>query len=176
MRTEIAATEATPAAVGLKHEARYVVNPKALKRWAEERLTLTERADGSIDALFRYEGTTCSNMGRAIHFDYQSWCWGLGMRGIRSGSCNVSRRRELRGIRYMCQYMANAEHLMVAIDHEKPLLGQPLNDVLTWERPAIGAGCYCEPASRKHKWGLVLETIILRWCSGTRARELSSRQ
>ena len=21
------------------------------------------------------------------------------------------------------------------------------------------AGCYCEPASRKHKWGLVLETI-----------------
>jgi hypothetical protein len=21
------------------------------------------------------------------------------------------------------------------------------------------AGCYCEPNSRKHKWGLVLETI-----------------
>ena len=59
----------------------------------------------------------------------------------------------------MCRYMNNAEHLMVAIDHEKPLLGQPLNDVLAWQRPATGAGCYCEPASRKHKWGLVLETI-----------------
>ena len=27
------------------------------------------------------------------------------------------------------------------------------------QRPAAGAGCYCEPTSRKHKWGLVLETI-----------------
>ncbi len=48
---------------------------------------------------------------------------------------------------------------MVAIDHEKPLLGQPLNDVLSWQRPATGAGCSCEPADRKHKWGLVFETI-----------------
>jgi hypothetical protein len=55
--------------------------------------------------------------------------------------------------------MVNAEHLMVAIDHDKPLLGHPLNDVLSWQRPTIGAGCYCEPVSRKHKWGLVFETI-----------------
>jgi hypothetical protein len=55
--------------------------------------------------------------------------------------------------------MTNSEHLMVAIDHEKPLLGQRLNDVLTWQRPLIGPACHCEPASRKHKWGLVLETI-----------------
>jgi hypothetical protein len=55
--------------------------------------------------------------------------------------------------------MNNKEHLMVAIDHEKPLHGQRLDDVLAWERPLMGAGCYCEPASRKHKWGIVLETI-----------------
>ena len=34
-----------------------------------------------------------------------------------------------------------------------------LADVLTWQRPSIAPSCYCEPASRKHKWGLVLETI-----------------
>ena len=28
-----------------------------------------------------------------------------------------------------------------------------------WNVPASGAGCYCEPDSRAHKWGLVLETI-----------------
>jgi hypothetical protein len=28
-----------------------------------------------------------------------------------------------------------------------------------WTRPASPAGCYCEPDSRLHKWGLVLETI-----------------
>jgi len=48
---------------------------------------------------------------------------------------------------------------MVAIEREKPLLGQKLNDVIAWQRPLNGAGCYCEPNSRKHKWGLVLETI-----------------
>ena len=48
---------------------------------------------------------------------------------------------------------------MVAIEKEKPLLGQKLNDVISWQRPAMGAGCYCEPGSRKHKWGIVLETI-----------------
>jgi hypothetical protein len=59
----------------------------------------------------------------------------------------------------MCRYMSNREHLMVAIEQEKPLGGQPLNNVLTWARPSSGAGCYCEPDSRHHKWGLVLETI-----------------
>jgi pyruvoyl-dependent arginine decarboxylase (PvlArgDC) len=47
----------------------------------------------------------------------------------------------------------------VAIEQEKPLLGQPLNDVISWQRTASSAGCYCEPGSRKHKWGLVLETV-----------------
>ncbi len=42
---------------------------------------------------------------------------------------------------------------------EQPLNGKPLNDVLGWTRAASGAGCYCEPESRQHKWGLVLETI-----------------
>jgi len=34
-----------------------------------------------------------------------------------------------------------------------------LNAVLSWRRAACAAGCYCEPSSREHKWGLVLETI-----------------
>jgi len=63
------------------------------------------------------------------------------------------------GHTYMCRYMNNAEHLMVAIDREKPLIGHALDEVLSWQRPDDMAGCYCEPASRKHKWGLVLETI-----------------
>jgi hypothetical protein len=39
------------------------------------------------------------------------------------------------------------------------MLGQPLESVLAWPRPANQAGCYCDAASREHKWGLVLETI-----------------
>ena len=100
----------------------------------------------------------CSNTGRAIHFDYLVK---LGPRAegyvIREMHCDPSANDD--GYRYMCRYMNNAEHLMVAIEQEKPLLGQKLNDVLAWQRPAMGAGCYCEPGSRKHKWGIVLETI-----------------
>ena len=29
----------------------------------------------------------------------------------------------------------------------------------SWRREPSAAGCYCEAASRDHKWGLVLETI-----------------
>ena len=48
---------------------------------------------------------------------------------------------------------------MAAIEREKPLLGRPLSEVLSWKRAVSPAGCYCEQEPRHHKWGLVLETI-----------------
>ena len=145
-------------ALPLSRHANYSVNSKALRRWAEERLTLIHCDDGTIEARFRYEGTTCTNMGRELAFDYhvvlgpreEGYC-------IREQHCGPAPGDT--GHTYMCRYMNNAEHLMVAIDREKPLIGYSLDEVLSWERPNDPAGCYCEPASRKHKWGLVLETI-----------------
>ena len=57
-------------ASALNQDANYSVNRKALKRWAEERLSLRENEDGSVDAVFRYDGTTCTNMGRPLIFQY----------------------------------------------------------------------------------------------------------
>jgi hypothetical protein len=139
-------------------QIKYAVNAKALKRWTQERLTLTHNPDGTIDALFRFDGNTCTNMGRSFVFHYR-----VKLSAHNDGHiildqhCGPAPNDE--GHRYMCRFMSNAEHLMVAIDHEKPLLGQKLDDVLTWDRPTVAPSCYCEPASRKHKWGLVLETI-----------------
>ena len=147
-----------PAVASLDENAKYSVNVKALKRWADERLTMEIKPDGTVEALFRYEGSTCTNMGRPILFHYHVK---LGPREdgypIREQRCAPAPGDT--GHTYMCRYMNNAEHLMVAIEQEKPLIGQPLNDVLAWHRTSTGAACYCEPASRKHKWGLVLETI-----------------
>jgi hypothetical protein len=148
-----------PLTVGLDRNAKYEVNAKALRRWANDRLSLDVHDDGTVDALFRYEGTTCRNMGRTMQFLYKVK---LGPREdgypIREQFCGPAPGDD--GHTFMCRYMTNAEHLMVAIDREKPLLGKPLNEVLSWQRPTdVTAGCYCEPASRKHKWGLVLETI-----------------
>ena len=60
-------------------------------------------------------------------------------------------------MRHMCKF-AGGELLRV-IEDEKPLAGRPLDEVIAWRRPTSPAGCYCEPTSREHKWGLVLETI-----------------
>jgi hypothetical protein len=150
--------DAAPKVIPLDRDASYTVNARALQRWSDERLSMEHRADGTIDAVFNYEGTTCTNMGRPLQFQYRVT---LGPREegypIREQRCAPSEGDE--GHAYMCRYMSNREHLMVAIDREKPLSGQPLNDVLTWTRPTCAAGCYCEPDSREHKWGLVLETI-----------------
>jgi hypothetical protein len=142
----------------LDRNAKYHVNEKALQRWAGERLSLTQHHDGTFDAVFRYDGTTCTNMGRPLAYEYF-----VKLGRSEEGYPILDQRCEPApgdtGHTFQCRYMNNAEHLMVAIDREKPLLGCPLNDVLSWQRPDDVAGCYCEPASRKHKWGLVLETI-----------------
>ncbi|HEX6463527.1 MAG TPA: hypothetical protein VFZ98_03715, partial [Vicinamibacterales bacterium] len=54
----------------LSADARYSVSVKALQRWRQERLTIESRDDGSIVAVFCYDGTTCTNMGRPLQFHY----------------------------------------------------------------------------------------------------------
>jgi hypothetical protein len=138
--------------------AAYTINRKALERWSRERLSLRPRSDGSLEATFRYDGTTCTNMGRALAFDYTVE---LGPAAeaypIRAQRCEPAPADA--GHMHMCQYLENPERLMTAIAAEQPLHGQSLNAVLAWQREPSAAGCYCEAASRRHKWGLVLETI-----------------
>jgi hypothetical protein len=142
----------------LDRDAAYSVNRRALKRWAEERLTLQVNKDGSLDALFRYEGTTCTNMGRPLTFHYNVK---LGPRAegypIREQRCAPAAGDT--GHKAMCQYVENPVSIMAAIGREKPLGGEQLNAVLQWRREPSAAGCYCVASSRDHKWGLVLETI-----------------
>jgi hypothetical protein len=73
----------------------------------------------------------------------------------------------------MCQYLENPERLMTAIDGEKPLSGERLNAVLSWQRKVSAAGCYCDSSSRDHKWGLVLETIHYALAQRELAQEIS---
>jgi hypothetical protein len=142
----------------LDRNAEYSTNRKALKRWAEERLSINRNQDGSLDCLFRYEGTTCTNMGRPLAFNYHVRL------GARAKGYSILEQRCApaegdTGHKAMCQYIEDPVGLMASIDIEKPLNGEPLNAVLAWRRQPSAAGCYCENGSREHKWGLVLETI-----------------
>lgn len=142
----------------LNHEAAYSVSTKALRKWSQERLQLTILEDRTVEARFRYEGTTCSNMGRPLAFDYR-----LTLDSPENGyriveaSCTPAPGDD--GYTSMCKYLKDAGALMQAIEQEKPLLGQPLDAVLTWERRFSPAGCYCDAAGRTHKWGLTLEVV-----------------
>ncbi len=138
--------------------ATYTINLKALRRWSEERLVVEHQPDGSVQALFRYEGTTCTNMGRPLAFHYQVTL-GPAALGypIRAQRCAPA-PGDL-GHTAMCRYQSDPDTLMPAIEDERPLEGRPLNDVLTWPRAVCSAGCYCSPEARRHKWGLVLETL-----------------
>jgi hypothetical protein len=136
----------------------YSVNLKALKRWAGERVQLDPTGDGGVHARFRFDGTTCSNLGQPLTFYYDVRL-GSAAEGypIREQHCAPAPCDK--GHTAMCKYLTDGPSLLAEVDREKPLSGQPLADVFSWKRAVCSTGCYCEPASREHKWGLVLETI-----------------
>ena len=142
----------------LDPQAKYTVNPRALKRWAADRLSIRRRADGTIAATFRYDGTTCTNSGRPLEFRYEV-VLAPASDGhiIRDQRCAPAPGDS--GHQSMCRYVSQPDELMAAIARERPLHGQPLQDALAWPRPSCPAGCYCDVEARDHKWGLVLETI-----------------
>ena len=142
----------------LDQNARYSINPRALRKWSQERLQLRTNEDHSVEARFRYEGTTCSNLGRPLAYDYVIKLGGPenGYQ-IRATTCAPAPGDT--GHAAMCEYINNGETLTATIARECPLLGRSLNDVLTWKRPFSPAACYCDAESRMHKWGLVLEVI-----------------
>jgi hypothetical protein len=150
--------QVTVTAAMLDCNAEYSVNRKALKRWAEERLSFAECQDGSLDAVFRYDGTTCTNMGRPLAFHYHVKL-GLPAEGypILEQRCNPAAGDT--GHTHMCRFIEDPAGLMEAIESERPLSGERLDAILSWRRASSVAGCYCESLSREHKWGLVLETI-----------------
>ncbi|MEJ2615062.1 MAG: hypothetical protein P8Z35_08890 [Ignavibacteriaceae bacterium] len=142
----------------LSKDAKYKVSPKALQKWSSDRLTLRILGDNSIEAKFRYEGTTCSNMGRSIEFDYfVKLSPGEDFYKIISMSCIPAEDND--GYKFMCKYIDDPESIMHKIEIEKPLIGKSVNEILKWPYQFSPEGCYCKPESREHKWGLVLEVL-----------------
>ena len=90
--------------------------PEAMGRGAALYATLNQ--DGSLDAVFRYDGTTCTNMGRPLTFHYNVK---LGPRAegypIREQRCAPAAGDT--GHTYMCQYIEDPTRLMAAIERRE---------------------------------------------------------
>lgn len=154
VHADVALAEPRP----LSARPAYTVARKALGKWAEQRLRLTPQADGGIVATFRFEGSTCSNLGRPFAFDYavQLAPAGDGHR-ILAASCTPAPGDT--GHTQQCAYLRDPAITLERIAEPPPLLGQPLDAILHWKRETRQSGCYCDATSRAHKWGLALETI-----------------
>ena len=134
------------------------VNIRALEKWSRERLELRFLPGGTVHALFRYGGTTCSNLGRPLEFHYALQL-GPAEDGYPILQAECAPAPDDVGHQSMCEFLNNPRSLMESIAREKPLLGQPINDVLSWQRPYSPSGCYCDSDRRIHKWGLVFEVV-----------------
>ena len=135
---------------------RYTVNTRALRKWAAERVSLAPQADGTLEAVFRFDGTTCSH--QPLAFDYRVRLSGPANGNvILASSCAPAPDDD--GHQLTCSYLAGAADHLHEIAAERPLLGRPLDEVFEWSRESASAGCHCTSASRAHKWGLALEAI-----------------
>ena len=135
---------------------RYTVNARALRKWAAERVSLTPQADGTLEAVFRFDGTTCSH--QPLAFDYRVQLSGPANGDVILGS-SCAPAPDDEGHKLTCSYLAGADDHLHEIAAERPLVGRPLEEVFAWSRESASAGCHCTSASRAHKWGLALEAI-----------------
>lgn len=139
-------------------DGRYSINPAALRKWSKERLTLNALPDRGVDAHFRYDGTTCSNLGRPLAFDFRVRLAPSDSGFIVvNGSCTPAVGDS--GHKHMCEYIKAGLPLIEEINAEQPLKGKLLSDVFSWKRPYNPSACFCAPDSRQHKWGIVFEVL-----------------
>ncbi|HVU35662.1 MAG TPA: hypothetical protein VHE61_19640 [Opitutaceae bacterium] len=134
----------------------YAFQPRVLRRWRDERLTLTQAPDGAMAASFRFDGSTCGNIPFVLWYSVRLAPAAERYRIIDLG-CEPAGADE--GHRRMCSYLEGADRLLVTLRTERPLVGQPLAEALAWRPATSPAGCVCAAASRNHKWLAVLHTL-----------------
>jgi hypothetical protein len=139
--------------------AGYGFPERALEKWTRERLTVSRPDLGRIDAAFRFDGKTCTNLGRALAIDYRV--------ALRTAAGAAARIEALRcapaagdaGHRATCAFIADPEGFPALLAETPPLIGASLDDALAWSPDSSPSGCLCQPSSRSHKWRLVLHTL-----------------
>jgi hypothetical protein len=134
----------------------YVFPVRALRRWRDHNLTIEARADGGCSVTFAFEGSTCGNIAFPLRYrvELAAEADGRGLQDLWSESVPYAD-----GHTFMCCWQEDGAAVQRSMATEKPLLGQPLDAVLTWRPSRSPAGCLCAEPSRMHKWQAVLETL-----------------
>lgn len=149
---------AAPAPARPPAASAYRIGERALRKWAAERVTLERKPNGAVLARFRLDGTTCSNLGQPLAFDYELEL-GRSEAGwiLRRAHCRPAPGDE--GHRKMCAYLSEPEPLQRALAQEAPPTGVPLDEALAAAPPGAASGCLCTAEYRAHKWSMALQAV-----------------
>jgi hypothetical protein len=150
-------SDATP--VENRSTTEYAFSEKALSLWTRKRLQLKFQPNHKLAARFRFEGSTCNNLGVPLIFDYHVGLERDADNGYRITRCSCRPADVDIGCGSMCAYLDNPIEYMAQMESYKPLAGLSLSDALNWNPSVSQAGCLCTRASQDHKWRIVLQTI-----------------
>ena len=137
----------------------YSFPEKALMKWRDNRLQVTALPNQELLASFRFDGSTCTNIGAPLAFEYHVKLRRevTGEHRILSSACQPA--QDHLGFQSMCAYLDKPDRFMEQLNCYQPLVSQPLSDSLTWQTPTSPAGCLCTRASQDHKWRIVFQTL-----------------
>ena len=129
---------------------------KALQKWAAERVGLRTGPAGRVEATFRFDGSTCSNLGHPLAFDYRVRLRRLTRSFlVEAAECVPADA----GYEKMCAALKDPDGFRRILALDQPTPGRRLEDLLALRPPVAPSGCLCTPENRAHKWRLALETI-----------------
>ncbi len=139
--------------------AAYAIPERALEKWSRERLEVARHGEGRLLARFRFDGKTCSGLGRPLAFDYAVELERDPSGGLRIAACGCVPAAGDTGHRSTCAYQDDPGGFLGTLREAPPLLGVTLDAALGWRPDESPSACLCTVANRSHKWRIVLQTI-----------------
>lgn len=144
---------------GNRSSNQYAIAPRALQRWADERLSIQRRPDGGAVYSFLLSGSTCNNMGMPIEVEMIVTTDGDG----RIESARSYPSADDRGCHLMCAVNSNATgnatHFFTDVGDCPDVIGQTIEQAAFRDWQVEPSGCFCTPGNRRHKWRNVLQTL-----------------
>jgi len=153
------ATNGGKSETGESKTRHYSFPERALSKWSRERLTITEQPRGRLDARFRFDGTTCSSLGRPLALDFDVELRVDGAGGYRVITCTCGPAEGDTGHQAMCAFRARPGSFLASLRAAPALRGRLLVEAVRWSPAASPGGCMCLRSDQNHKWAMVFQTL-----------------
>jgi hypothetical protein len=130
------------------------IAPKALRRWASERVRREPRGDGGTTYTFALTGSTCTNRPLEVVMTVQ-----VDRRG-RIESATASPASGDAGCDAMCGAAAcDGRRFLAELGGCDEVVGLSLREAARRDWQVEPSGCFCTAGNRRHKWRNVFQTL-----------------